>query len=200
MKDDRPVPPAEIEVTERTQPWQVTDSEVVHCNDFFRVRRDQCVSNVTPETAAELYVMELPDTVIVVPVTPEGEFVLVEQYRHGVAQWVLEYPGGNRESGEHLETAVLRELLEETGYRAESISALNSNPQDPSCQTGRCFAYLALGCQLEDSANPDPFEAIQVRKFTREQLWEAIHRGDDFHLPSLAALLQVLAAPRLVTG
>ena len=115
MKDDRPVPPAEIEVTERTQPWQVTDSEVVHCNDFFRVRRDQCISNVTPDTAAELYVMELPDPVIVVPVTPEGEFVLVEQYRHGVAQWVLECPGGNRESGEHLETAVLRELLEETG-------------------------------------------------------------------------------------
>ena len=200
MKDDKPVPPYPDEDTNKVQPWEVTGSEIVHRNDFFQVRRDQCVSAHTPDTEAQLYVLELPDTVIVVPVTPEGEFVLIEQYRHGVGDWVLECPGGNRETGEHLETAVLRELLEETGYRAESISALNSNPQEPSCQTGRCFAYLALGCRLEDFANPDPFEAIRVRKFTREQLWEAIHRGDDFHLPSLAAVLQVLAAPRLVTS
>lgn len=199
MKDDEPVPPPMDEAT-KDRPWEVTDSEIVHRNDFFRVRRDQCVSKRTPDTQAELYVMELPDTVIVVPVTPEGEFVLIEQYRHGVGEWVLECPGGNRESGEHLETAVLRELLEETGYRAESISALNSNPQEPSSQTGRCFAYLALGCRLEDFANLDPFEAIRVLKFTREELWEVIHRGDDFHLPSLAAVLQVLAAPRLVAG
>ncbi|MEM7469536.1 MAG: NUDIX hydrolase, partial [Pseudomonadota bacterium] len=161
---------------------------------------DECASNDIPSMNANLYVMELPDSVIVVPVTPDGEFVLVEQYRHGADQWVLECPGGNREDEEHLETAVIRELLEETGYRAESITPLNSNPQEPSCQSGRCFAYLALGCELETQPMLDTFEALRVRRFTREKLWEAIHAGSDFHIPSLAALLQVLSSPALVSG
>ncbi|MGR8950666.1 MAG: NUDIX hydrolase [Gammaproteobacteria bacterium] len=199
MKDDKSTPAMESSI--RTdEPWQVQDSEVIHRNDFFRVRRDRCALKRAQQTTADLYVLELPSSVIVVPLTADGEFIMLEQYRHGAGQWVVECPGGNIEKTESLETTAHRELYEETGYCADSIFELNAHPQDPSCQSGRCFAYLALGCTLHTEPTLDDFEAIRVRTFTRDEMWEQIHIGTDFHLPSLAAVLQVLASPTLIHG
>ena len=198
MKDDKSTPPAGQLPSD--EPWEVRRSEVVHRNDFFQVRRDRCALRDDQTVIADLYVMDLPNSVIVVPITHDGEFILLEQYRHGAGQWVLECPGGNAEPEESLETTAARELCEETGFCADSLVELNAHPQEPSCQSGRCFAFLALGCQLEQTPSPDAFESMRVRTFTREALWEEIHTGSDFHLPSLAALLQVLASPALIRG
>ncbi len=49
--------------------------------------------------------------------TKEQQVILVREYRPGPARVLLELPGGVIEPGEALETALARELLEETGYR-----------------------------------------------------------------------------------
>lgn len=51
----------------------------------------------------------------------EGEVILVEQYRVPLGCMSLELPAGlvgDEEEGEHIEAAAIRELEEETGYRA----------------------------------------------------------------------------------
>jgi ADP-ribose pyrophosphatase len=70
---------------------------------------------------------------VIVAVTDEGRLLLVEQYRPPVRQRVIELPAGlagdeaGRE-GEELVAAARRELLEETGYEADTVSALASGP------------------------------------------------------------------------
>ena len=56
------------------------------------------------------------DYVQVLTMTPQGMFVLVQQYRPVVARWTIEFPGGLRDAGESAETAAARELREETGH------------------------------------------------------------------------------------
>ncbi|HEX9947308.1 MAG TPA: NUDIX hydrolase [Allosphingosinicella sp.] len=54
----------------------------------------------------------------------EGHVILVEQYRVPIAARCLELPAGlvgDQEQGEEAATAAIRELEEETGYRAERV-------------------------------------------------------------------------------
>ena len=60
----------------------------------------------------------------VIVAVDEGRAVLVEQYRVPLGAWCLELPAGlvgDEEDGEEAETAAIRELEEETGYRAERM-------------------------------------------------------------------------------
>ena len=64
--------------------------------------------------------------VTVLPITTEGEIVMIRQYRAPINQVGIEFPSGCAETGKHsdLEQAVHDELREETGYVAESLQYL----------------------------------------------------------------------------
>jgi ADP-ribose pyrophosphatase len=62
------------------------------------------------------YYQDTPASVMVVPVLPGGQFVMVYQYRWNLARYALEFPAGEVGDGETLEVALKRELAEETGF------------------------------------------------------------------------------------
>ena len=61
----------------------------------------------------ECYCTDTPPSVMIVPVTADGNLVLVRRY---LKARVLEFPAGTVSNGEQAEAAALRELEEETGY------------------------------------------------------------------------------------
>src|SRR5687767_6090617 len=65
--------------------------------------------------------MDHPGAVGVVPVLPNGDIVLVRQYRYPVDEVTLELPAGKLDRGEQALECVERELAEETGYTAGKI-------------------------------------------------------------------------------
>ena len=69
----------------------------------------------------------------ILPITPDGQLVFVEQYRIPVQANVIEIPAGlvgdePEHAHEALEGTAARELLEETGYQADCITHLLSSP------------------------------------------------------------------------
>jgi 8-oxo-dGTP pyrophosphatase MutT (NUDIX family) len=70
------------------------------------------------------YYMDVPPSVMIVPVTPEGDVVLVRQYRYNLRKYTLELPAGTVGKGESPEEAAERELREETGYAVSGIDRL----------------------------------------------------------------------------
>ena len=69
----------------KIEDWEKIDSqEVVDCK-ILRVRRDRSRS---PRTGAvhDFHILEMPDWINVVPVTPEGNVVLIRQFRHGMEE------------------------------------------------------------------------------------------------------------------
>lgn len=64
------------------------------------------------------------DIVSVIPVTDDGRIILIGQFRPPVGRMVIEFPAGLRDEGESFEEAALREMQEETGYRAGKIRKL----------------------------------------------------------------------------
>lgn len=118
--------------------WKVLNTVEVLKARLFRLRSDQCElpdGRVMPS----YYVMEFPDWVNVVPVTDDGQMVMIEQYRHAGGEMFLEIPGGSTHGvKEEPRMAGERELLEETGYAAREWIHLGSHFPTPLCRTTAC--------------------------------------------------------------
>ena len=92
------------------------DSEVRLSGGFLTVLRDR-VRLPDGATATREYIRH-PGAVAVVPILDDGRLVLVRQYRHPVGRVLLEWPAGKLDGGEPVLACAVRELREETGYRA----------------------------------------------------------------------------------
>lgn len=104
--------------------------------------------------------------VVLVPVTDDGELVLVEQFRIPVQSRVMELPAGlvgdNGDFEERFKTAAQRELIEETGFRAKSIEQLLSAPSTPGMANEMITIYLATGLERVGPGGGDDNEDITV--------------------------------------
>ena len=89
------------------------------------------------------YVVVHPGAVVILPILDDGRIVMIRNFRYTVEQELWELPAGTLEPGERpLETA-LRELEEEAGYRAETMTPLTEFYTSPGICTERMHAFVA---------------------------------------------------------
>ena len=104
--------------------------------------------------------------VVIVPVTDAGALVLVEQYRIPVKSRVLELPAGlvgdNGDIDEDFEIAARRELLEETGFLASTLTKLLTSPSTPGMADEMVTIYFAGGLERVGPGGGDGSEDITV--------------------------------------
>jgi ADP-ribose pyrophosphatase len=118
-------------------------------------------------------VVEHPGGVAVIARPSRGDIVLVRQYRHPVGEELWEVPAGKIEHGEPpLETA-LRELIEETGYRAERMRFLWSMYSTPGFCSERIHFFVAVGLTA-GVAKPEADEQFEVRTWSVEDAWRLV--------------------------
>jgi ADP-ribose pyrophosphatase len=91
-------------------------SDVVYRGSFFELRRDR-VRLPSGREAGREYIAH-PGAVMVVPIADDGRLVMERQYRYPIGRVMLEFPAGKLDPGESPFTCGVRELAEETGYRA----------------------------------------------------------------------------------
>lgn len=145
--------------------WRRESSEPMADCRVFRVRRDWSVRpRAGGQIAHDFYVLEAPDWINVIPLTPDRQVVLIEQYRHGTGEITLEIPGGMVDAGETPREAAARELLEETGYAAgEELVALGSTRPNPAIQDNWLHTFLAPGVTFRHAPAFDSTEQTAVR-------------------------------------
>jgi ADP-ribose pyrophosphatase len=110
----------------------------------------------------EFLVIDAPDWAVVAPVTPEGELVLVRQYRFGAQQLSLELPGGVIEHGEDPAVGAVRELLEETGYRGAEAEVLGWVHPNPAIQSNRAHLIVVPDAQPVEATDWDADEELSL--------------------------------------
>jgi 8-oxo-dGTP pyrophosphatase MutT (NUDIX family) len=87
-----------------------------------------------------------PGAVAVVPLTDNGEVLLVRQYRGAIDRHILEIPAGTRDvDGEPPHETARRELLEEVGVHARHIRLLCTMLNSPGFCDEETYVYLATG-------------------------------------------------------
>ena len=157
---------AEADATRGDAPdlsWRRRSSEVIADCRVFRVRRDVSVS---PHKGSEhnFFVLESPDWINIIPLTPDEEVVMIEQYRHGSQEVTLEIPGGMVDADETPEAAAAREMLEETGYAAaREVVLLGKVRPNPALHNNWIHTFLARDVSLRQKPVIESTEHTIVR-------------------------------------
>lgn len=133
-----------------------------------------------------------PGAVVIVPILHDGRVALIRSFRAAVNQTIYELPAGTLEKDEPPATTAARELLEETGYRAERVTALGSFLTSPGLSDELMHAFVATGLahvgqRLEDN------EDIEVHPV---RIDEAFAMLDDGRLRDAKSMLALLLAQR----
>lgn len=167
--------------------WDVLSREPVADFGLFTVEARQARS---PRTGAirPIRVIDFPDWVMVLPVTADGDVVMVRQFRHGIERVCLELPGGlvDPQDSDPGRTAV-RELLEETGYAAEKMVLLGKCYPQPAVLSNAGFFYLADGAHQVAPPALDAGEDIEIVPVALEKIPGMIDDGRIDHAMVVAA-------------
>jgi ADP-ribose pyrophosphatase len=123
--------------------------------------------------------------VAILPITEKQEIILLEQFRVPVNQRVIEIPAGlagdiEGEEDEALAEAAKRELVEETGYEADSMEYLTEGPPSAGLSTEVVTFFRARGLRKVSEGGGDGSENIMVHTVPLAELetWIASKRKE----------------------
>lgn len=165
----------------------VSTEEVADCR-VFRVRQDHCDRNRSGETS-DFFVIESPDWVNVIPLTNDGDVVMIEQFRQGTREVTLELPGGMIDPGETPEAAACRELREETGYSSDDWILIGASRPNPALQSNTMYHFLARNCKRTSETSLDENESILTKTVAEADVRRLIADGVVTHSLVVAAFL-----------
>ena len=141
--------------------WKTLSTESVYHTPIFDLHRRRLHHPRRGER--DFFVLEAPNWVNIIPITPRNEVVMVRQYRHGIADFTLEVPGGMMDPGDRDPiTAARREMLEETGYDSADIVALGRVHPNPAILPNYCYMFAASGARRVQKQQLDPNEEAEV--------------------------------------
>lgn len=162
-----------METEDDKMKWETLSSEYLIRRPWLTARRD-VVRLPNGTVYDEYYVLEYPTWINVIALTPEGKFVMVKQYRHGLGIVGTELVAGVSEEGEDpLETAK-RELLEETGFGGGEWELSTVISANPSSQNNLSYSFIARGVVKMAEQHLDETEDIRVEILSEDEVWDML--------------------------
>ena len=153
----------------------VLESEQVFHGHFLDVRRDR-VRLPNGEAAQREYIVH-PGAVMVVPILDDGRLVVERQFRHPMARVMLEFPAGKLDAGEAPLQCAIRELVEETGYRAREWARAGILHNAIAYSTEGIEVWFARGLKA-GQRKLDAGEFLDVSVTTAQQLADKAQSGE----------------------
>jgi len=168
--------------------WDLLEVEALQDCAVFHVERRWVRSPRSGERLA-FYGIRADPWVNVIPVTDDGRFVLVRQYRHGARDVTLEIPGGVVDPGETPAEAAVRELREETGYGEGTLEPLGSVNPNPALFDNQVSTFVARGVRRVGEIQNSGREETAVTLLDRDEVDRALREGRIDHALVVAAFL-----------
>lgn len=168
---------------------EILSTRIIYEGRILKLRVDTVKTVDGRESTRE--VVEHDACIVVIAVDADDNILLVKQYRRAPDKELLEIPAGGIDEGEDPETAVIREMREETGLRPRKVERLGGFYSSP----GFCDEYLYL--YLVEDLTPDPLSAedtagIEVVRVPVSGVRELVSSGKIEDAKTVAGLLYYL--------
>jgi ADP-ribose pyrophosphatase len=157
--------------------WKILSSKYLSKHIYFTAREDKC-QRPDGQIVDPYFVVEMPPSVCAMAVTDDNEVVLVRQYRHAIAETIVEIPGGFIDKDEDVEKAIARELLEETGYEFTRFDYLGKITANPGLLDNFTHLYLARGGKKIAPQQLDHNEDIELLTMPVEEFRSMLHKNE----------------------
>ena len=165
---------------------KVLSQQMVYEGRVVKLRLDKVIEPAGHEAMREIVVH--PGAVCIVARPRADEVLLIRQYRHAAGKILLEIPAGGLNKDEAPDKAAIRELEEETGYRAGKMVERARFWTTPGFTTE--FMYLYEASELvKTKTNPDEDEVIELDIVHRD---EALRMIDDGRIEDAKTILGLL--------
>lgn len=185
MKTGSIIAPADPKADPQLRETGISGTQVYR-GHFLDVRRDE-VRLPDGATAEREYIVH-PGAVMVVPLLDDGRLVVERQYRYPMGRAMVEFPAGKLEAGELPFSCAVRELTEETGYRAQEWARAGAMHNAIAYSTELIEVWFARGL----TAGPqhlDAGEFVEVATASEEELNAAAQSGELTDAKTLVGLL-----------
>ncbi|HYK76609.1 MAG TPA: NUDIX hydrolase [Daejeonella sp.] len=176
-------------ISEETNPWKTLSSKDIYDNPWIRLTEHQIIN---PAGNKGLYgQVHFKNLAIGIIVLDEQENTwLVGQYRFPLKQYSWEIPAGGGPLGSNPIESAQRELLEETGIRAESWTEILRMHLSNSVSDELAIIYLARQLTYGE-AEPEETEQLQIRKMPLQEAYQMVCSGKITDSLSVGAILKL---------
>jgi ADP-ribose pyrophosphatase YjhB (NUDIX family) len=164
---------------------QVYEDSVIY-NDNNNDKNSKIISSSSSRHPIKMFNrIKVDDTVIIIPILEDGSLLMVEGYRHGAAENLLEFPGGFIEKNEEPSQAAKRELFEETKHSCDSLELMNWFYTWPGRTAQKNYVFVAKGLKNNNLGNDinnnvqsdDDGRDIKIHKLPRGQITTELKNG-----------------------
>jgi ADP-ribose pyrophosphatase len=174
------------------QTWKTLSREVVWNQTMYLTVEQHTVELPNGEVISGWEWVITPDFVNVAVVTEAGAFLCFHQTKYAISGTSLAPVGGYLEPGEEPLATAQREVLEETGYAADTWINLGSYPIDGNRGSGTAHLFLAQGARRVREPAADDLEEQEILLLSRAEVAEALAQGTFKVLPWATVMLLAL--------
>jgi 8-oxo-dGTP pyrophosphatase MutT (NUDIX family) len=174
------------------KPWKILESTHIRP----RIRIDKC--ELPNGKMLDATVMEFRTWANIVALTKDRKAVLVRQYRHGIRDTCIEFPGGIVEDGEDPLDGARRELLEETGYASQNVVEIGRIYPNPAMQVNQLVCYMAFDAEKVGAQDLDDGEDIEVDLIPLEEVIALAKDGKFPNALQLAILFRAMIYMKMI--
>lgn len=143
--------------------WQVLEEKDVSPSRWFPILQHK-VKLPNGTVIDDYFFSPIGNVVMVLPLTADGNFILVKQYKHGLQDIFLELPGGMQQNGKSIEASAVAELEEETGIKVteDRLISLGKIANNPTKTNQITYGFLVKNAEVNSIQRLDSTEQIEL--------------------------------------
>lgn len=173
---------------EQENPWKTLKSEIVYESAWIGITKHDVLNpNGNPGVYSVVHFKNI--AIGILPLDKDHNTYIVGQYRYPLNQYSWEIPeGGGFLDVDPLDSAK-RELLEETGIKADKWTKIQEMHLSNSATDEFCILYIAQDLSFGES-EPEDDEQLEVRKLHFDELYKMVEKGEVTDSLTVAAVLK----------
>ena len=161
--------------------------KITYRSPFNTLRIEEDYSNVRGKKLKNFRILK-NDAVVILPFLNKDTIIMERQFRFAINKKILELPAGSIDKGESRETAVKRELTEETGYYPKKVKFMFKTWNNPALMDYFEYYYIAKDL-IKKERNLDDNEVITPIKIKLNDAIKSVYKGKIKDTKTMLALL-----------
>lgn len=174
---------------------KTVSSQKAYQGHFLTIYKDQI--QLADGLKSQREYIKHPGAAMIIPVLPNGNLIMIRQFRYAPKKIFIEFPAGKCDPGENHLTTAKRELAEETGFKSNQLKLLTHI--HPVIGYSNEIIYIYLAKKLEPTQNKlDPDERLDVFEITIEQALKKLWKHEITDVKTQIGLIWLAKSKKLL--